>query len=241
MNLDDRYILAVETSSRMGSVAIGQAGRCLAQVEFTAGARHGVELIPSVDKLVGEANLSSNQIQVICVSSGPGSFTGLRVGFTFARCLAQVTGAKLVAVPSTEVVVANLAVKLSDQSGPIDIAPILDAKRGQVYTAGFRWQGGRMEKIRAECVVRPKDLMNSLARPLWITGEGIDYHRESFSGQDGVSFTDREYWLGRAENVLKIGAQMAAQDRFTPIDNFIPAYVRLPEAEEKWQLRQAGK
>lgn len=146
MNLDDNYILAIETSSRMGSVAIGRAGRCLSQVAFTAGARHGVELVPAVDKLVKEMNLSPGQIRVICVSCGPGSFTGLRVGFTFARSLAQVTGAKLVAVPSTEVVAENLRPQLLSQPGPIFLAPILDAKRQQVYTAGFRWQGGRIEK-----------------------------------------------------------------------------------------------
>jgi tRNA threonylcarbamoyladenosine biosynthesis protein TsaB len=239
--MNDQYILAVETSSRMGSVAIGQAGRCLGQVEFTAGARHGVELVPAVNKLVEEVHLSPDQIRVICVSCGPGSFTGLRVGFTFARSLAQVTGAKLVTVPSTEVVVENLMPQLVSQPGPVYLAPILDAKRKQVYSAGFRWQGGRLEKVLPECVINPSDLMAALGRPLWITGEGIDYHTESFSGREGVIFTDREFWLGRAENVLKIGTRLAEQDQFTSIHNFIPTYVRLPEAEEKWQLRQAEK
>ncbi len=241
MNLNDDYILAVETSSRMGSVAIGRAGQCLGQVEFTAGARHGVELVPAVDKLVREINVAPGRIKVICVSCGPGSFTGLRVGFTFARSLAQVSGAKLVAVPSTEVVVENLKPQLLLQPGPIDIAPILDAKRQQVYTAGFRWQAGRLEKILPECVLAPNDLISALGRPLWVTGEGIDYHKESFSGRQDVLFTEREFWLGRAENVLKLGSRLAEQDQFTPINSFIPTYVRLPEAEEKWQLRQAKK
>ena len=235
------YILAIETSSRMGSVAIGRGTQCLSQVEFTAGARHGVELTPAVDTLVRNSRLTPAQIQIVCVSCGPGSFTGLRVGFTFARCLAQVTGAKLVAVPSTEVVVENLKEKLADQPGPVYLAPILDAKRQQVYTAGFRWQDGRLEKVLPESVLPPSELMGALGRPLWITGEGIDYHRESFSGREGVIFTDREYWLGRAANVLKLGYELARRDQFTPINEFIPTYVRLPEAEEKWQLRQAGK
>jgi tRNA threonylcarbamoyladenosine biosynthesis protein TsaB len=241
LDLDESYILAVETSSRMGSVAIGQGSRCLGHVEFTAGARHGVELIPAVDRLVRETNLSTGQIRIVCVSSGPGSFTGLRVGFTFARCLAQITGAELVAVPSTEVVVENLMPILLPQPGPVYIAPILDAKRKQVYTAGFKWQEGRLEKILPECVLPPGDLMAALPRPLWITGEGVDYHREAFADQTGVTFTEKEFWLGKAENVLTLGYQLAAQNQFTPINSLIPTYVRLPEAEEKWQLRQAAK
>jgi len=155
--------------------------------------------------------------------------------------LAQITGAELVAVPSTEVVVENLMPILLPQPGPVYIAPILDAKRKQVYTAGFKWQEGRLEKILPECVLPPGDLMAALPRPLWITGEGVDYHREAFADQTGVTFTEKEFWLGKAENVLTLGYQLAAQNQFTPINSLIPTYVRLPEAEEKWQLRQAAK
>jgi tRNA threonylcarbamoyladenosine biosynthesis protein TsaB len=123
-----------------------------------------------------------------------------------------------------------------------DIAPILDAKRKQVYTAGFRWQGGQLKKILPECVLTPADLLNSLARPVWITGEGIDYHRESFStDQKDVQMVDREYWIGRSVNVLKLGAELARKEQFVDRDHLIPTYVRLPEAEERWQLRQVGK
>jgi len=241
MNVEDKYILAIETSSRQGSVAIGRGSKVLGEVDFTAGARHGVELVPAIDNLVKKIGLTPNQLEIICVSAGPGSFTGLRVGFTFARCLAQTTGAQLVAVPSTQVVVENLRSKFECLPGPLDIAPILDAKRKQVYTAGFRWQNGRLEKILQECVLSPADLLNSLSRPVWITGEGIDYHREGFIDQKDVILIEREFWIGRAVNVLKIGVELAGKDQFTPYNQLVPTYVRLPEAEERWQLRQVEK
>ncbi len=238
MNLENAYILAIETSSRTGSAAIGRGDRILAQIQFPAGTRHGVELIPSVDAIVRQADLQPGQIQIICVSSGPGSFTGLRVGFTFARCLSQITGAKLIAVPSTRVITENLIPLLADRPGPIYLAPVLDAKRRQVYTAGFCWKGGRIQQVLDECVLHPQQLLRQLGRPLWITGEGLDYHREVFPDQSDITLVDREYWLGRAGNVLKLGLQLARLERFVDCNDFVPTYVRLPEAEERWQLRQ---
>ncbi len=238
MDVDKTYILAVETSSRQGSVAIGRGDELLGQAEFTAGARHGVELVPAIDNLVRQLGLTPNDIGVVCVSAGPGSFTGLRVGFTFARCLSQATGARIVAVPSVPVVIENLRPLFEGQPGPIDLAAVRDAKRKQVYTAGFRWQAGRLEQVLPECVISPAELLGSLRRPLWITGEGIDYHRQDLTSQSDVVLVDPEFWVGRAVNVLKLGVELARQDRFTPCNELVPIYVRLPEAEERWQLRQ---
>jgi tRNA threonylcarbamoyladenosine biosynthesis protein TsaB len=240
VQIDDKYILALETSSRQGSVAVGRGSVLLGQVDFTAGARHGVELVPAVDRLMRQADLRPDQIAIACVSAGPGSFTGLRVGFTFARCLSEVTGAKLVAVPSTDVVAENVRESLQMQANPVYLAPILDAKRKQVYTAGFRWQDGRLDKILPECVRSPADLLKALGRPAWITGEGIDYHREAFTGHQDVVLLDREFWIARAQNVLRLGAALAREDKFTPYNHLVPTYVRLPEAEERWQLRQTA-
>jgi tRNA threonylcarbamoyladenosine biosynthesis protein TsaB len=238
---EEKYILAIETSSRAGSAAVGRGTELLARIDFTAGARHGVELLPSVDKLMKQLGLTPKQIGIICVSAGPGSFTGLRVGFTFARCLAQVIGAELVAVPSARVIVENLLPLLQKEAGPIDIAPILDAKRKQVYTAGFRWDGHEIKQIMNECVLSPTDLIKKMGRPLWITGEGIDYHQEEFKNisLNDVVFTDHKYWQCRAECVLKLGRQMADEKKFISYNSLSPIYVRLPEAEEKWQITHA--
>ena len=240
--MSDSYILAIETSARAGSAAIGLGDKLLGQIEFTAGARHGVELLPSVDRLLAEAGITPEQIEVICVSAGPGSFTGLRVGFTFARILAQLNNAKLIAVPSTRVIVENLRFAFKKENGPIYIAPVLDAKRGQVYSAGFIWENGELKQILDECVLTPADLIErlSLGGPIWITGEGVGYHLGGFENQSNVVLMDKANWACRAEFVLKLGTQMLAEGRFTDRDKLSPIYVRLPEAEERWLARQAN-
>ena len=118
-------------------------------------------------------------------------------------------------------------------------APILDAKRKQVYTAGFIWEKGQFRQVLEESVLPPAELLSRLGRPLWVIGEGIDYHREGFEGRADVIFVDRTLWLCRAECVLKLGTGLAREQRFTPCNELVPTYVRLPEAEEKWQLRHA--
>ncbi len=237
MDIAQNYILAVETSSRTGSAAVGFGSEMLSQSQFSSTAKHGVELIPTVDRLLAEAGISASDISVICISSGPGSFTGLRVGFSFARAYSQVSGAKLVQVPSTDVIIGNLKPALSKCSGTIYIAPVIDAKRKQVFSAGYSWRDGLTEKILDDGVFFPSDLMENLGRPLWVTGEGLEFHKDAFIC-DGVKIIDSNYWVSRAENVLKLGCRLAVNDKFVSVDRCIPNYIRLPEAEERWRMKQ---
>ncbi len=229
------YILAIETSSKIGSVACGIDNRVIAKKDFTATAKHAAELIPTADRVINAVGIEPEDINVICVSWGPGSFTGLRVGFSFARAFAQITGAKLSAIPTTDVVIENIKNSLPEGK-KVFITPIIDAKRGQVFSAGYRWEKGKIEKIINDCVISPKDLIRKISRPLWVLGEGLEFHNEHFSSE-GITILDRKFWSPHAENVYKIGWEYINQQKFTPIDAFVPNYIRLPEAEEKWQMK----
>jgi tRNA threonylcarbamoyladenosine biosynthesis protein TsaB len=239
--LTKSIMLSVETSSRIGSVAIGIEEKILDSETFTAGARHGVELLPAVDRLCRRAEIKPDTIELVSISSGPGSFTGLRVGFTFARMIAQVTQAKITSVCSLDVIVENLRQKLAEVTESVFVAPILDAKRGQVYTAGYVWDKGTFLRVANPAVMTPKELCDKMKRPLWIVGEGIPYHRDAFSSLDGIEFMDEMFWRPKAENVYRLGMELARQNQFVPYDQLIPSYIRLPEAEEKYLLAREGK
>jgi len=228
------WVLAVETSSAVGSVALGRGEALLAEEEFSAGHRHGVELLPTVDRLLRSAGVEPSRIEWVFISAGPGSFTGLRVGFTFARALSQVHGSKLVAVPTCEVIVANIWDQMTGQGPGLKVAVVLDAKRKQVCAAGFEWDGVELRKILAEQAIRPNDLLSRLGRPLWMTGEGIDYHQSALEEHE-VTLVAREHWRPRASKVLTLGWTLAKAGRVVAYDDLTPTYVRIPEAEEKWR------
>jgi len=237
--LHNAKILAVETSSRLGSAALADGSRIIAAKSFKAGMRHGAELIPTVDSLCKLAALTVRDIEYLFVSVGPGSFTGLRVGITFARTLAQVINCRLVAVPTVDVIAENLTPKLPDQTQDVQIAVILDAKRQQVYAAAFQWSNRTLTKIITEQVICPADLLRQLTPPLWLVGEGIEYHQHALDRDDLIT-VDRQYWPPRAENVHACGLRLAQQDKFTALQDLTPTYLRLPEAEERWQQKNSS-
>ncbi len=233
MKYEQSYILAVETSSRVGSVAIGRGERLIASARFASMSRHGVELIPTVRRLFEDNGIVAGDVDVVCVSGGPGSFTGLRVGFAFARALAQVVGAKLVKVSSTDVIVENIKPILTKRADRCSVAVVIDAKRNQVFSAGFDWDVGSLRKTLDDCVLFPDDLIGRLSKPILVAGEGLMFHRENFD-KEGIEMLDEAYWRGDAENVYKLGWGSVCREEFVDIDEFVPNYIRLPEAEERW-------
>ena len=140
-------ILAVETSSRIGSVAIALNGKMLGETVFSAPLRHSVEIFPAIRELLDQFNLKPSQIEHIYISCGPGSFTGLRIATTLAKMMQLAHSAKIVTVDTLDVVAANvinlipdnslstLNHKLPAMSGE-RVAAVLDAKRGQFFIAG---------------------------------------------------------------------------------------------------------
>src|SRR2546423_9728863 len=127
--------VALETSGRTGSVALAADGAILCEEQFAHGLRHAAGIVPIIDRLCRGQGWSPREVEEIYVSSGPGSFTGLRIGITVARTLAFATGARTVAVPTAEVLARNAP------PGSQNVVIVLDAKREQIFTATFANDG----------------------------------------------------------------------------------------------------
>lgn len=226
-------VVAIETSGRLGSVALGVEGTPVDVVVFSGEANHAVELLPTIERLTARQGWPADSIDQFCVSVGPGSFTGLRIGITVARTLAMAVGAKVVAVPTVDVLACN-ALGLPDP--PEHLAVVLDAKRKQVYAAVFRLDGGRYRKVGDACVMAPAELLARTARPLALLGEGVAYHRLALTAPE-VSVLDEELSRPRAEVVLRLGWELACSGQFADPKSLVPIYLRRPEAEDLWNAR----
>src|SRR5687768_10639179 len=104
---DSTRILAIETSGRIGSVAIGTARGVAASTQLTGEMKHATDLLPAVEKILKSQGWPADSIVDVFVSIGPGSFTGLRIGVTIARTLAWSIGSRIVAVPTLEALARN--------------------------------------------------------------------------------------------------------------------------------------
>lgn len=232
----DPRILAIETSSRAGSIALGRGGQLLAYRPFdqTRPRRdHAVDMLPMLDETLCEVGWRPNDIEHVYVSAGPGSFTGLRIAFTFARSLAFTLGCRLVLTPTLEVLAANAPADVAN------LAVVLDAKRSQVYTAVFSRPapGEPMRQVFDTQVVAPAVMLAAAPRPLVVLGEGIDYHRATLGFGPDVIELPRDLWPPRADAVLRIGWRLAQAEQFTAPGDAEPVYLRRPEAEEVWERR----
>lgn len=139
-------ILAVETSSRIGSVALAEGARLLGESTFSASLRHSAEIFPAIAGLLNRFNHTPADIAQIHISIGPGSFTGLRIAVAAAKSMHLAGSAQIVTVDSLDTIAANLTDaatdrviqdRHADRGLPNRAATILDAKRGQFFVAVY--------------------------------------------------------------------------------------------------------
>ena len=222
--------LALETSGRIGSVAVVVDGAVVAEEAFAHGLQNAAQILPIIDRLTRAQSWTPRDVDELYVSVGPGSFTGLRIAVTLAKTMAMATGVKLVVVPTVRVLAEN---------APADakhVIIVLDAKREQIFTARF-------ERVGHEWVEREPAKLDSLTamlerspRPVHLLGEGIPYH-EKFIPRDDVSVivVPPEAARARASVVARIGQAMARLGEFADPQRLTPIYIRRPEAEEKYE------
>lgn len=229
--------LAVETSGRAGSVAAGVGGKMLAEITFSGALKHSAELFTSAEKLLNQINACIQDVEHIYIAAGPGSFTGVRIAVTMAKMLAFTTKASIVAVNTTEAIVTNASIAITEQKLPIKrAAVIIDAKRGQFFTAVFTRQNDKWAPESDVALLTADEFLarhtTSGAEPVWLLGEGLVYYRDKFQA-GSVRLLEEKYWSGRASGVFAAAAEKAAAGDFADPQTLVPLYFRQADAIEK--------
>jgi tRNA threonylcarbamoyladenosine biosynthesis protein TsaB len=222
-------ILALETASERGSVALTEDGKLLGERSLEAG-RHAAELLGAVDTLLTASGRELADVGVIALSVGPGSFTGLRVGLASALGLCFASERQIVPVPT----LAALALQGGERA---PIVPMLDARRGQVY-GGVYEPGGRC--LRPDAVHDPLPWLGELAgwpgsEPITLLGPGAQLHREEIDAVLGERARLLDAALGQptARSVAEFGKERFEAGAARPAEEVELAYLRPAEAEQK--------
>ncbi|HRU04459.1 MAG TPA: tRNA (adenosine(37)-N6)-threonylcarbamoyltransferase complex dimerization subunit type 1 TsaB [Candidatus Brocadiia bacterium] len=220
-------ILAIETSCPVGGVALIRDGVVVREIAFEKGMEHGRLLAAKADEICeAEGWRVERDVDVLAVSLGPGSFTGLRVGAAFARGVAFAASRPMVGVCSFDAMARN---------APSDarfICTVLDAKRGDVYAAVYERQGAEIARLRGPEVARPTTVAAALPRPAVVLGDGSRADPGAFASP-GIVISAPDLWPPRAGVIGLLAEPLARQGRFTPPEKIAPIYLRRPEAEEK--------
>lgn len=227
-------LLAIETATPAQSVALVEDGRLLAELSYEARSNRGGVLLPTVDQVLKKAGVAARDLDAVAVSVGPGSFTGLRVGLATAKGLALGVGARLVGVPTLEA--------LAESCAPADgtICALLDAYRGEVYMAVFRWAGRTLERLSPDTVLAPEAVVSALAAvegPVHLIGNGAARYHERLQAALGnrACMTDEGLRaVPSAVVVARLGVRQFAGGN-KPGEEVALIYLRRAEAEVNWE------
>ena len=218
-------LLALETSAERGSVALFEGDRLLGEVWLDAGERHAASLLVCLDRLLGDVGRSLEDVDRIALAIGPGSFTGLRIGLATALGLAFGTERLLVPVPT-------LAALATQAGRPGLVAPVLDARRGEVYAGLYREDGS---EVMADSCGSIEDLLARLPgdAPIAFLGEGALAHRAEIVARLGglAHFLPPEVAVLGAASVGRLGLRLAAAGLAVVPERVELRYLRRAEAE----------
>ncbi|MEK6549828.1 MAG: tRNA (adenosine(37)-N6)-threonylcarbamoyltransferase complex dimerization subunit type 1 TsaB [Nitrospirota bacterium] len=227
-------LLAIETATPAQSVALVEDDRLLAELSYEAQGNRGGVLLPTVDQVLKKAGVAARDLDVVAVSVGPGSFTGLRVGLATAKGLALGAGARLVGVPTLEALAEGYA------SADATICALLDAYRGEVYMALFRRNGNALERLSPDAVLAPGAVASALAAvegPVHLIGNGAARYREPLEAALGGRVCVSDEGLRAAPTaavVARLGIRQFAGGN-KPDAEVALIYLRRAEAEVNFE------
>lgn len=221
-------ILALETATTCGSLALVAEDRCLAEYSLSTPATHSRSLLTGIHWLLAQCDLSWPQIGAIAVSLGPGSFTGLRIALSTAKGLCMATEKPLIGVET----LAGLASQFPFSSLPI--CPVVDARKSEIYTALYRCnQQGIPEKTIEPMVIKPQRLQDFITTPTLLVGDGLPLYGPMLKELLGdlALLAPTEICFARAAAIGSAAWHLFRQGAFLDPATAVPIYVRASDAE----------
>jgi len=223
-------ILAIETSTMLGGVAIMDASEGLiVEMRLNIKTTHSERLMRGISFALQQAGMGISDIDVFGVSIGPGSFTGLRIGLSTVKGFAYATGKPIVSIPTLEAFAWNFPFS------KFPVCIMLDARKKEVYAAVFRWQDGGFEKTMGEKSIQPSELLATLSGPVIFAGEGAIIYRDPIIqvARENALFPAPQAMVPSPSTIAFLGLRKAERRIFSDPISLVPLYMRRSEAEIK--------
>jgi tRNA threonylcarbamoyladenosine biosynthesis protein TsaB len=222
-------ILAVDTTTPYGSVAILENSSLLAEVNSVSSLTHSERMLPAIDLMLSQRGLTIKDVEAYAVAVGPGSFTGIRIGLSTIKSFALSSGNPIAPVSTLKA----LALKLKLPHNRL-LCPLLDARKGEIYAALFEVRKGRLTEIIAQGVYSPDHFFSRLPsnRIVSFIGNGVDIWREKIFEyfKDKARFSSRSLFI--AHEVGLLGYTLLKLGKGKDFREIEPLYFRRSQAEE---------
>ena len=230
-------ILALDTSTETGGVALLEGEMLRAQAQIRVAKTHTNQLWKTIYFLLEQADWGLNDIDLWAIAIGPGSFTGLRIGMATVKGLALATGKPVMGVSSLE------ALASSFPYCPYLICPLIDARKKEVFCAFFKSSSEGVVKMIGEVRhINPQNLVREFKEPVLLVGNGAELYRDFFKEALGSKALFPQPHLHFISPMILgiLARSQFLQGRQTSLDAIRPLYIRPSEAEYN-QRRQPVK
>jgi tRNA threonylcarbamoyladenosine biosynthesis protein TsaB len=222
-------LLLIETSGRLGQVALARGASIVAQRQLDEARRHARDLAPTVGDLLAQQGLKPRDLGGVFVSHGPGSYTGLRVGIMSAKALAYATGCRLLAVDTLPAIARQAPAHVQR------LAVLSDAQQGKVYVQEFaRSENGDLLPVTPLAIHVLSTWLDHWNDAGWLTGPGLRTMKERRST---TRILEEDTWDPRVESLLAIGFHRWQAGERDDVWSLEPLYLRPSAAEEKWDAK----
>lgn len=223
-------IMAVDTATTSCSVAIVDKKSIRAELTLVKGQTHSKHLMDMIDTVLDLSGIKISDIDGFATSSGPGSFTGLRIGISTVKGLAAASGKPMVGISTLEV----LAMQVS--FSPYLICPLLDASRGEVYFSRYRFVSGHLKREIPERVFPADKAVSDLDESCIFVGNGALLYKKMLLDKLGkrALFTEIPQNVIKASTLAYLGMKRFEGNDTDDIGIFIPNYIRKSDAEVKF-------
>jgi len=225
-------VIAVDSSGLVATVAVVEDESLIAEYTINYKKTHSQTLLPMLQEIVKMTEMELASVDAIAVAAGPGSFTGLRIGSATAKGLGLALDIPLIPVPTVDALSYNL------WGTDKIICPIMDARREQVYTGIYEFDGDCHKIIEGQMAVSIYDLMdrlNSLGRDVIFLGDGVPVYWDIIEKEAkvSVSFAPAHMSRQRAGAVGVLGIEMFKEGCYENARDHKPEYLRLCQAERE--------
>ena len=228
-------LIALETSAKTASAAVVTEGKLLGVSSVTAGLTHSQTILPLLETLLKGVSMELSDADGFAVSIGPGSFTGLRIGISAVKGMAQGLGKGCVGISTLEGLAWNF------QGLHYTVCPVMDARCGQVYNALFQAEGGTLRRLTGDRALSIQQLGEE-CRPygerLLLLGDGAALCHKAFAPW-GARLAPEAQRYQRASSVALLACE-ETRPACSPAE-LVPVYLRLPQAERELKQRMEQK
>jgi len=196
-------VLAFDTSTKFLSIALLEDNEPKAVFHEDVGIRHSEILVPTINDLLNKISWDLKDIELMCVGLGPGSFTGLRIAVATIKGFAAVLRNKVVGVPTMDAIAMNYSGEKKL------IAPLLDARKGKVYSCIYERSGGEVKKTTDDLLITIDELLENLDKKVMFFGDAVSKYSDKLDNNSFAGYDKNIDWYPRAVNIARLGVKKA--------------------------------